>query len=152
MAFDVHHIRNRVPFFKNNPDLVYFDNASTTQKPMSVLNSLKTQYIDWNANVHRGVYKLAEKATENFEMARRDVIADFIGTPNRDSVIFTSGATGSINLVANSWGRHNLEKGDHILISEMEHHSNIVQQHIFCLVIWVSKSISSLLIIMVNLF
>ncbi len=129
MAFDVHHIRNQFPFFKNNPELVYFDNASTTQKPISVLNSLKRQYTDCNANVHRGVYKLAEEATAKFEMAR-DVIADFIGTPNRDSVIFTSGATGSINLVANSWGRHNLEKGDRILISEMEHHSNIVPWHI----------------------
>lgn len=129
MAIDVDSIRKQFPFFKSNPDLVYFDNASTTQKPIPVLNSLNRQYIDCNANVHRGVYKLAEKATEKFENAR-DVISDFIGAPNRDSIIFTSGATGSINLVANSWGRHNLDKGDRILLSEMEHHSNIVPWHI----------------------
>ncbi|SVE13067.1 uncharacterized protein METZ01_LOCUS465921, partial [marine metagenome] len=106
-------------------DLVYFDNAATTHKPQCVLNAINNHYSTFNSNVHRGVYKLAEEATNQFE-STRDCVADFINSNNKDSIIFTSGATESINLVAHGWARNHLSKGDHILLSEMEHHSNIV--------------------------
>ena len=125
MSFNVDKIRKEFPFFDNNPNLIYFDNAATTQKPSCVLNAFNDYYSTYNSNVHRGVYKLAEEATNQFE-STRDCISNFINSKNRDSIIFTSGTTESINLVAYGWAKNHLSSGDHILLTEMEHHSNIV--------------------------
>ena len=129
MSLHINKIREDFPFFNKNPDTIYFDNAATTQKPGCVIDCISQYYSNYNANVHRGVYKIAEKATYEFE-STRDLVADFIGAKDRESIIFTGGATESINIVAHSWAKHNLCKGDHILLSQMEHHSNIVPWHI----------------------
>lgn len=105
--------------------LAYLDNAATTQKPTSVLCALSDYYQLCNANVHRSLHFLAERATRAFERAR-ERIAAFIGAPSPRTVIFTRGATESINLVAYSWARRNLRQGDEIVLTEMEHHSNLV--------------------------
>jgi cysteine desulfurase / selenocysteine lyase len=105
--------------------LVYLDNAATTQKPRSVLEALRHYYECQNANVHRGIHELSNRATAAFESARERA-ARFIHARGADEVIFTRGTTEGINLVAQSWGSANLKRGDHILLTEMEHHSNIV--------------------------
>jgi len=105
--------------------LVYLDNAATSQKPAAVLQTLDDYYRRYNANVHRGVHTLSEEATQAYEDARVR-IARFINAPSAKQVIFTSGTTAGINLVAYTWGRANLGPGDEVLITEMEHHSNIV--------------------------
>ena len=110
MPIDIDKIRSDFPFFEHNPNIVYFDNAATTQKPKGVINSLIEYCSYYNANVHRGVYTIAEKATYEYELTR-DCIADYIGATNRESIIFTSGATESINLVASTFGQNNIEKG-----------------------------------------
>ena len=125
MSFDVNEIRKDFPFFKINPDIVYFDNAATTQKPKCVIDRLNNYYSTYNSNVHRGVYKIAEQATHEFE-STRDAVASFINSNSRESIVFTKGATESINLVAHGWAKLHLSKGDHVLLTEMEHHSNIV--------------------------
>ena len=93
-------IRENFPIFNNNPNLIYFDNAATTQKPKLVLDEISNYYQKINANIHRGIYQIAEKSTEKYEHTR-DKIAAFIGSKHRQSIIFTSGTTESINLVAN---------------------------------------------------
>ena len=105
--------------------LIYLDNAATTQKPLSVIQALDEYYRRYNANVHRGVHTLSEEATAAYENARLR-IARFVNAPSPKQVIFTRNATESINLVAHTWGRANLGPGDEVLITEMEHHSNIV--------------------------
>ncbi|HQT81470.1 MAG: cysteine sulfinate desulfinase [Ferrovum sp. 37-45-19] len=126
--FNVNEIRQQFPILKSTvrgKPLVYLDNAATTQKPQSVID-VETHYYDTlNANVHRGVHKLSQDATDAFEKAR-DIVQGFIGAQHREEVIFTRGATEAINLVASSWGRANLKPGDEILLSQMEHHANIV--------------------------
>ncbi len=111
--------------------LVYFDNAATTQKPQCVLDALQRYYTHTNANVHRGIHTLAEEATADFE-ATRDGVKQFINAASREEVIFTRGTTESINLVAYTWGWQNLHTGDEVVISAMEHHSNIVPWQIVC--------------------
>ena len=120
-------IKDQFPIFSNFKDkqFIYFDNAATTQKPLSVLEMINDYYTKYNSNVHRGVYAIAETATSNYE-STRSKIQKFINAEESKSVIFTKGATESINLVANSWGGKNLSEDDEILITEMEHHSNIV--------------------------
>jgi cysteine desulfurase/selenocysteine lyase len=105
--------------------LIYFDNAATTQKPRPVLEALRRYYEHDNANVHRGIHELSNRATAAFEAARARV-AKFINARTPDEIIFTRGTTESLNLVAQSWGRKFLKPGDKILLTEMEHHSNIV--------------------------
>lgn len=105
--------------------LVYLDSAATSQKPRPVIEAMTAFYELYNANIHRGIHRLAEEATEAFEAARRRVAA-FIGAGDERQVIFTRNTTESINLVAHSWGRANLSPGDRILLTEMEHHSNLV--------------------------
>jgi len=121
-------IRKDFPFLEaengENP-LVYFDNASTTQKPIQVLNKLDQFYRKSNANVHRGVYRLSQQATDAYENARKK-IAGFINAKDDRSIIFTRGTTESINLVAYAWAQQQLKPGDEILVTEMEHHSNLV--------------------------
>ena len=127
MSTLVQDIRKSFPIFysAHHQNLVYLDNASTTQKPDSVLNSIQQFYKEVNANVHRGLYTLGQKSTEAYE-GSREKVANFISAENSSSIIFTKGTTEAINLVASAWGNSNLNEGDEILISEMEHHSNIV--------------------------
>ena len=113
-----------------NP-LVYLDNAATTQKPRAVLDAIARYYTEYNANVHRGVHYLSQVATEAYDEARRKAAA-FLGATVDCEVIFTRGATESINLVAHSYGRQHVLPGDEILITGMEHHSNIVPWQILC--------------------
>ncbi len=105
--------------------LVYLDNAATSQKPTSVIEAMDDYYRRYNANVHRGVYKMSEDATEAYENGRKK-IATLINAASTREVIFTRGTTESLNLVANTWGRVNLKPGDVVISTEMEHHSNIV--------------------------
>lgn len=112
-------------------NLVYFDNAATTQKPVQVLAVLEDYYTKYNSNVHRGVHLLSQQATAAYEDARKKVAA-FINAASSDEVIFTKGTTDGINLVASSFGRKFLKEGDSILISAMEHHSNIVPWQMIC--------------------
>ena len=116
-------IKSDFPIFEGS-DLVYLDNAATTQKPQSVLDSINSSYTESNANVHRALYSLGAKATEKYEGARKKISA-FIGVNSSKEIIFTSGATESLNLLAYSLG-NDIHPGDEILISEMEHHSNII--------------------------
>lgn len=121
-------IRSDFPILKRKiygHPLVYFDNAATSQKPKQVISAISDYYQNHNANVHRGVHKLSEEATELYEDARKKV-ADFINGGDKRQIVFTRNATEAINLVAYSWGRANLRKDDEILLSEMEHHSNLV--------------------------
>lgn len=111
--------------------LVYLDNAATTQKPQVVIDALNNYYTQINSNIHRGVHYLSQKATDEFEIARESV-RQFINAANAYEVIFTRGATDSINLVAASFGRTFLHEGDEIVISEMEHHANIVPWQFLC--------------------
>jgi cysteine desulfurase/selenocysteine lyase len=120
-------LRSDFPIFRkkiNGKDLVYLDNASTTQKPYSVINSITDFYSNYNSNIHRAVYQLAEEATKMYEQSR-EKIANFINA-RPEEIIFTRNTTESINLIAHSWARLNLKKGDCIAITEIEHHSNIV--------------------------
>ncbi len=122
-------LREQVPVLqqtvRNGQRLAYLDNAATSQKPESVIDALTRYYREYNSNVHRALHQLAERATEDYEQAR-DRIADLVGAPHRDGVVFTRGTTEAINLVASSWGRPHLKPGDEIILSEMEHHSNLV--------------------------
>jgi len=131
---DVYSIRQQFPILtrevKDKP-LVYFDNAATTQKPQVVIDALLNYYTEYNANIHRGIHSLAEEATAAFE-STRDAVHRFINAASREEIIFTRGTTEGINLVANTWGRQNIKAGDEIIISTMEHHSNIVPWQILC--------------------
>jgi cysteine desulfurase/selenocysteine lyase len=109
----------------NGKTLVYLDNAATSQKPLFVLNTLRDYYEHYNANVHRGAHTLSAKATDAYEGAR-DKIAKFINAASRQEIVYTRNATEAINLVAYSWGMNNLQPGDEIILSVIEHHSNIV--------------------------
>ena len=115
----------------NGQPLIYFDNAATTQKPKCVLDELEHYYSHYNSNVHRGVHYLSQLATQQYELSRTE-IKTFINAKHDREVIFTKGTTDGINLVANAWGEGNINKGDEILISTMEHHSNIVPWQMLC--------------------
>ena len=127
-AWDVKKIRADFPILDrqiHNKPLVYFDNAATSQKPVQVIDAISDYYKNHNANVHRGVHKLSEEATEAYESARKK-IAKFVNVGDSRQIVFTRNATEAINLVAYSWGRANIKKGDEILLTQMEHHSNLV--------------------------
>jgi cysteine desulfurase/selenocysteine lyase len=133
-SLDIKSIRNDFPILNeivNGKQLVYFDNAATTQKPRMVLDALSGYYEHYNANIHRGIHHLAEKATTAFEESRVR-LQKFINAPSAEEVIFTYGTTDSINLVAQTYGRSFLKAGDEIIISTMEHHSNIVPWQMLC--------------------
>jgi cysteine desulfurase/selenocysteine lyase len=128
LAFDVERVRQDFPILHqqvNGQPLVYLDNAATTQKPNAVIEAISNYYREDNSNVHRGAHTLADRATAKFEAVRVKV-AEFLKAPAANQVIWTRGTTESINLVAATWGRTNLKAGDRILVSAMEHHSNIV--------------------------
>jgi len=127
-GFDVESVRADFPILQqevNGHPLVYLDSAATTQKPQAVIDAISHYYLFDNSNVHRGAHVLADRATAKFEAAR-STVADFIKAPSSDQVIWTRGTTEGINLVAASWGGANLQAGDRILVSTLEHHSNIV--------------------------
>ena len=126
--FDAERIRQDFPILQqqiNGHPLVYLDNAATTQKPEAVIEAISNYYRHDNSNVHRGAHSLSDRATAQFEGARQKV-ATFIHAPAAAQIIWTRGTTEGINLVASCWGRSNLKAGDRILVSAMEHHSNIV--------------------------
>lgn len=132
--YNVYSIREDFPILNEqirNKPLIYLDNAATTQKPNSVIEKINEYYNSMNSNVHRGVHYLSQKATVEYENAREKVM-HFINAKNLSEIIFVKGATESINLVASSYGRHFLKKGDEIIISEMEHHSNLVPWQLLC--------------------
>ena len=122
MSFDVLKVRSDFPILNNN--IIYFDSASTTQKPINVIKSISKFYKNNNANVHRGTYQLAESATKQYELSRES-IAQFINASAKE-IVFTKSTTESINLIAYSLGMNIFNKGDEIIITEMEHHSNII--------------------------
>ncbi|MGE0243374.1 MAG: cysteine desulfurase [Nitrososphaeraceae archaeon] len=125
---EINKIRDDFPILSrtvNGKPFVYFDNASTTQKPSSVINKISEYYSFYNSNIHRAVYHVAEEATNAYELTRNK-ICKFINATSLEEIVFTRNATEAINLVAYSWGRKNIKKGDIILLSEQEHHSNIV--------------------------
>ena len=125
---DVARIRKDFPVLRreiHGKPLAYLDNTATTQKPIQVLHAIDEYYRVYNANVHRGVYTMAEEATAAYEAAR-GTVARFVNARSPKEVIFTRGTTESINLVSGSWGRKNVGPGDVIVATEMEHHSNLV--------------------------
>mgnify|MGYP001793285924 CR=1 FL=1 len=131
---DIEKIREEFPVLHqevNGYPLIYFDNAATSQKPQEVIDALDNYYKGFNSNVHRGAHSLAAKATDEFEKTR-DKVRQFLGAAHTEEIIFTKGTTEAINLVAYSFGRALIEKGDEIIISAMEHHSKIVPWQILC--------------------
>jgi len=115
----------------NGYPLVYFDNGATSQKPQQVIDSISKYYSEYNANIHRGVHHLSQVATSAYEAAR-ETVREFINAGSQKEIIFTSGTTGGINLVAQTWARTNLKAGDEIVITAMEHHANIVPWQMLC--------------------
>ena len=127
-SLDPAEVRGLFPLFRDggpNAGLVYLDSAATAQRPQTVLDAITDYYRDDNANVHRGIYDLSRRSTERFEAARR-TLARFIGAPDPAEVIWTRGTTEAINLVAATWGAANIAEGDEILLTTMDHHSNVV--------------------------
>ena len=132
--FDVHSIRKDFPILTrtvNGKPLVYLDNGATTQKPRQVIEAIQHYYVELNSNVHRGVHHLSQLATDAFEVTRRK-LRPFINAAHEHEIILTKGTTESINLVASSYGRAFIKAGDEIIISAMEHHSNIVPWQLLC--------------------
>jgi len=119
------------PFFKSHPSLLYLDNAATTHKPQQVLDALTHFYTVMNSNMHRGIYRLAEEATEQFEKTRRQV-ASFLSAKSDSEIIFTSGATSAINMVARGWGDAHINEGDEVVVTQLEHHANFVPWQQLC--------------------
>ncbi len=134
MAYDIEHIRHDFPILErevNRRKLVYFDSGATAQKPLEVIETTERLMREYNANIHRGVHHLSGVMTEMYEEAR-EKLRQFIGAEHREEVIFTAGATASINLVAYAWSQRYLRAGDNVVVSEMEHHSNIVPWQLAC--------------------
>ena len=128
-VINIESIRNDFPILKRkvhkDKQLIYFDNAATSQKPIQVIEAISDYYLNYNSNIHRAVHELAEEATAAYETTR-DKVAKFINVKNREEIVFVRGTTEAINLVAYSWGRQNVYKDDIIVTTEYEHHSNIV--------------------------
>ena len=125
---DFKKIRNDFPILNktiNGHPLVYLDNAATSQKPKTVIDSISNYYSQYNSNVHRGVHTLSQQATDLFEKSR-ETVSDFIGSKSSSNIIWTRNATESLNLVARTWGEENVSAGDNIVLTEMEHHSNLL--------------------------
>mgnify|MGYP000641590899 CR=1 FL=1 len=134
MSLDIKKIRNDFPILKrriNSHQLVYFDNAATSQKPSCVIDSISRYYENINANVHRGVHTLSQQATDDYEAARQ-ACQQFINAEKASEIIYCRGTTEAINLVAQTYGRSHLKRGDEIVITALEHHSNIVPWQILC--------------------
>ena len=125
-------IRSHFPIFQRQAGLVYLDNAATTQRPQTVIDRISKFYSQENANIHRGLYAMSVGATANYEGVR-DRVKDFIGGKTRESIAFTRGATEAINVVANSYVKPRMKAGDNVVISAMEHHSNLIPWQQICL-------------------
>jgi cysteine desulfurase/selenocysteine lyase len=133
-AFDVSAVRRDFPILKekvNGHQLVWFDNAATTQKPQSVIDRVSYFYEHENSNIHRAAHELAARSTDAYEKAR-DTVAKFLNASSSDDIVFVRGTTEAINLVAQSWGRQNIQKDDEIVITWLEHHANIVPWQMLC--------------------
>lgn len=134
-GYDVEAVRAQFPALRQDvydgQPLVYLDNAATTQKPQAVIDRLNAYYTRENSNVHRGVHFLSQQASDAYEAVRKRM-ADFIGAPAHEQIVYTRGTTEAINLVASTWGRAELGEGDEVLLSTMEHHSNIVPWQRIC--------------------
>ncbi|MEM7288297.1 MAG: cysteine desulfurase [Actinomycetota bacterium] len=131
MSLDVASVKADFPILARQIDgkpLIYLDSANTSQKPRQVIDAMANYYEQHNANVHRGSYRLAVEATDALENAR-DKVKTFINAPDRREVVFTKNATEAVNLVAQTWGRANLSEGDTVVVTEMEHHANIIPWH-----------------------
>lgn len=131
---DVQSIRKDFPILSrqiNGHDLVYFDNAATTQKPQSVIDAIVDAYTTTNSNIHRGIHTLSQVSTTQYEQAR-NIVQMFINAPKASEIIFTKGVTESLNLVAQSFGEEFLHEGDEVIVSAMEHHSNLVPWQMIC--------------------
>ena len=133
-GFDAEKIRADFPVLQqlvNGKPLVYLDNGATSQKPQAVIDEIVRYYTTENANVHRGVHTLSQNATEDYENARAK-LRGLLNAADDHEIIYTSGTTQSINIVAQSYGRQNIGEGDEIIVSNMEHHSNIVPWQMLC--------------------
>jgi len=133
-AFDVEKVRNDFPVLKTKAHgklLIYFDNAATSQKPQVVIDKLVDYYSNYNANIHRGVHYLSQKASIEFDVVR-SIVQKFINAASEREIIFVRGTTEGINLVASTYGRQNVKAGDEIIVTAMEHHSNIVPWQMLC--------------------
>lgn len=134
MTLDINKIRKDFPILQekvHGKDLVYFDNAATTQKPTQVIDEMVKYYYKYNSNIHRGVHYLSNKSTDGNENARK-IVQNFINAEHLHEIIFTRGTTESVNLVANSFADRYIGEGDEVIVSEMEHHSNIVPWQLVC--------------------
>ncbi|WP_321295343.1 cysteine desulfurase [Marinifilum fragile] len=134
MTLDINKIRKDFPILQekvHGKDLVYFDNAATTQKPTQVIDEMVKYYYKYNSNIHRGVHYLSNKSTDGNENARK-IVQNFINAEHLHEIIFTRGTTESVNLVANSFAERYIGEGDEVIVSEMEHHSNIVPWQLVC--------------------
>jgi cysteine desulfurase/selenocysteine lyase len=134
MEFNINDIRSQFPILDSKvygKPLVYLDNGATTQKPLAVINTINEAYRQFNSNVHRGVHALSDRASEKYEAAR-STIRKFINASVNEEIIFTSGATAAINAVAFSFGERYIGRGDEVILSEMEHHANIVPWQMMC--------------------
>jgi cysteine desulfurase/selenocysteine lyase len=132
--FDVMKIREDFPILHqevNGYPLVYFDNGATSQKPRQVIEAITSYYTGYNANIHRGVHTLSQRATSAYELAREEV-KNLLNARSSEEIIFTKGTTEGINLIAQTWGRHYLKAGDEIVVTAMEHHANIVPWQMIC--------------------
>ncbi len=128
MKFDVNKIREDFPILKirmGDSEIAYLDSAATSQKPRQVISAISRYYKTYNANIHRGIYDIAERATEEYKESK-DLLAEFIGAHSYREIVYVRNTTEAINLVALTWGEANIKRGDHILITKMEHHSNLV--------------------------
>ncbi len=133
-TFDVQRIREDFPILSRevyNKPLVYLDNAATSQKPRQVIDAISDYYARCNSNIHRGLHYLSDQATHAYEQAR-ETVREFINAPERELVNFVRGTTEGVNLVANAWGRKFLKPGDEVILTEMEHHANIVPWYRIC--------------------
>ena len=131
---DISHYRNDFPLLKmqmNGKRLAFLDTGASAQKPQAVLDVMDDVYTKGYANIHRGLYELSQNLTKSYEDVRKEV-ADFINAPSDKTIVFTRNATESVNLVDESWGRTFLQSGDEIILSEMEHHANIVPWQFLC--------------------
>ena len=128
---ELKNIKSHFPIFQHHPDLVYLDNAATTQKPQSVIDVISNFYKKENANIHRGIYPLAVSASQKYE-AVRGKVAQFLNAKSADEIVYTSGTTASINLVAHSFLSPRLKQGDEVIISAMEHHANLIPWQMVC--------------------
>jgi len=133
-GFDIDRVRADFPILEqqvHDLPLVYLDNAATTQKPRAVIDAISNYYLSYNANIHRGVHQLSQSATDAYEAARKGV-QTFLNAEDAKEIIFVRGATEAINLVAQTYGRQHVNAGDEIVVTAMEHHSNIVPWQMLC--------------------